>query len=46
MVTDALCHCLINTIALELIGSVIYLCNITDLVIVHVVEHFPVWRSQ
>lgn len=46
MVTDALRHCLINTIALEIMVSVIYLCNITDLVIVHVVEHFPVRRSQ
>lgn len=46
MVTAALRHCLINMIALEIMVSVIYLCNITDLVIVHVVESYPVWRSQ
>lgn len=46
MVTAALRHCLINTIVLEIMVSVIYLCNITDLVIVHVVDSYPVWRSQ
>lgn len=38
MVTAALRHCLINTIALEIMVSDIYLCNITDLVIVHGVD--------
>lgn len=38
MVTAALRHCLINTITLEIMVSDIYLCNITDLVIVHGVD--------
>lgn len=45
MVTAALRHCLINTITLEITVSVIYLCTITDLVIVHGVDSYPVWRS-
>lgn len=45
MVTAALRHCLINMIALEIMVSVIYLFTITDLVIVHGVDSYPVWRS-
>lgn len=45
MVTAALRHCLINMTALEIMVSVIYLCNITDLVIVHGVHSYPLWRS-
>lgn len=46
MVPAALRHRLINMIAPEIIVSVVYLCSITELVIVHVVESYPVWRSQ
>lgn len=45
IVTAAFRHCLINMIVLEIMVSVIYLCNITDLVIVHGVDSYPVWRS-
>ena len=38
MVTAALRHYLINMIVLEIMVSVIYSCNITDLVIVHGVD--------
>lgn len=41
MVTAALSHCSINMIVLKIMLSVIYLCNITGLVIVHVVECYP-----
>lgn len=37
MVTAAFRHCLLNRIVLEIMVSVIYLCNSTHLVIVHVV---------
>lgn len=40
MVTAALRHCLINMIALEIMVTVIYLCNIMELVIVHVVQRY------
>lgn len=46
MVTAPLHHCLINMIVLEIMVSVIYLCIITDLVIVHGVDSYPVWGSQ
>lgn len=46
MVTAPLHHCLINMIVLEIMVSVIYLCSITDLVIVHGVDSYPVWGSQ
>lgn len=45
MVTAALLHCLINTIVPEIMVSDIYLGNIMDLVIVHGVDNYPVWRS-
>lgn len=45
MVTATLHHCLINMIVLEIMVSVIYLCNITDLVIVHSVDSYPAWGS-
>lgn len=44
MVTAALRHSLINTIVLEIMVSDIYLCNITDLVIVHGADSYPVCR--
>lgn len=38
-------YCLINMIVLEIMVSVIYLCNIIDLVIVYGVDSYLVWRS-
>lgn len=46
MVTAALSHCLINMIVLQIMLSVIYLCNIMDSVIVHVLDSYPACRMS
>lgn len=46
MVTAALSHCLINMIVLQIMLSVIYLCNIMGSVIVHVLDSYPACRMS
>lgn len=46
MVTAALSHCLINMVVLEIMLSVIYLCNIMGSVIVHVLDSYPACRMS